>query len=266
MSYDEYVRQLNEMYDEIYHDGVCSSYEECKKDCKYSLNFFRARIGKNYGQNIPKILIVGKEPVFPRDYNGEKISFNVEEPCTMKDAGYNDHYLRTFYSVAKLLLDDSEMPNSYLKSDMAFEKYEELRHCFALTNYYKCVFTDDTKRSDKRTSEEMEKNCAEILLKEIETLKPDIVILQGKNHGTFWEQIQCEGIGQSQKVYVQYQKCTRSYNQGLYCAKLNEHKFYLIDSYHPTSHGIWANEKVFCAFNDILQKVRIEYANESTSH
>lgn len=265
MSYNEYERKLNEMYDEIYRGGVCSSYEECKSDCKYSLNFYRARIGKKYGQNIPKILIVGKEAVFPKDYNGEKVSFKVEELCTMKDAGYNDHYLRTFYSVAKLLLDDSEMPKSYLKSDMVMEKYEELRHCFAMTNYYKCVFTDDTKRSDKNTSEKMEKNCAEILLKEIEILKPDIVILQGKNHVTFWDKLEWEVVGTPQTTNIQCEKGTRSYNQGLYCAKLNEHKFYLIDSYHPTSHGIWANEKVFCAFNDILQKARSEYAIEKAS-
>ena len=110
-----------------------------------------------------------------------------------------------------------------------------------------------------------EASDGELAFPMIQRLKPDIVILQGKNHITFWDKLEWEVIGTPQSTNIQCEKGTRSYNQGLYCAKLNEHKFYLIDSYHPTSHGIWANEKVFCAFNDILQKARSEYANEKAS-
>lgn len=260
MNYDEYVSKLNEMYNEIYCNGICSSYEYCKKDCKYSLNFYRCRVGKDYGKNIPKILIVGKEPVFPKSYNNEKITYQVEEPCTMKDAGYNDHYLRTFYTVARLLLSDDKLPKSYRKDDMAFERYEELRHCFAMTNYYKCVFTDDPKRSGKETSEEMERNCADILTKEIDALKPNIVIIQGKGHPTFWDKkIKYDKDVIPLKATIKYDKKTCKYEQGLYPAETTTHKFHIIDAYHPTSHGIWQKEEVFNSFIKLLQEALLQY-------
>lgn len=263
MNYDEYVSKLNEMYNEIYCNGICSSYEYCKKDCKYSLNFYRCRVGKDYGKNIPKILIVGKEPVFPKSYNNEKIIYQVEEPYTMKDAGYNDHYLCTFYTVARLLLSDDKLPKSYLKDDMAFERYEKLRHCFAMTNYYKCVFTNDSKRSGKGTSKEMEQNCADILIKEIDTLKPDIVIIQGKNHPTFWGNIEYRLVNDVDSpvfTTVSYKNKTCQSEQGLYYAETSNHGFYVIDSYHPTQQGgFWKNTDIHKVFCDLLGKFLEKY-------
>lgn len=256
----DYIKELNEFYDNIYVNGVCPYYEECKTDCKYSLNFYRCRVGKDYGKDIPKILVVGKEPVFPNPYNGEEITYQVEEPCTMEGAGYNDHYLRTFYTVARLILSDDELPKSYLKNDMAFEKYENLRHCFAMTNYYKCVFTNDPKRSDKETSTEMERNCADILIKEIDMLKPDIVIMQGKGHPTFWDKkIKYNKDVIPLKATIKYDKKTCKYEQGLYPAETTAHKFHIIDAYHPTSHGIWQKEEVLNSFIKLLQEALLQY-------
>jgi hypothetical protein len=82
---------------------------------------------------------------------------------------------------------------------MSFEKYENLRHCFAMTNYYKCVFTNDITRSNKKTSDIMEKNCSEILIREISVLKPDIVIIQGKGHPTFWKEIKYLASNETRK-------------------------------------------------------------------
>ena len=251
---NDLIKELTEFYDEIYKDGICPSYHSCKRACEHSLNFYRGRIGEKYGRNIPKIFVVGQEPVFPKNYSGKEIVFNVEEPCTMSDAEYNDHYLRTFYTVAKLLLSEENIPKSYFIKDMADEKYEELRHSFFMTNYYKCVFTDDIKRSNKNPSTEMEKNCAGILIKEINKLKPDIVIIQGKNHKTFWKNISYKVVDGPVVDVVRYNESSKKYEQGLYIAETKSHCFYIIDSYHPTSHGIWTNEKVFATFNNLLNK------------
>ena len=253
MENTEYINKLNEMYEETYPNGVCLYYNKCKSKCKYSLNFYRCRVGKDYGKQKIKILVVGKEPVFPKNYTGEKITYQVDEPCTMNDAGYNNHYLRTFYTVARLLLCNDDLPKSFYKNDMSSEKYESLRHCFAMTNYYKCVFTDNTDRSNKETSEIMEKNCSEILKREISVLKPDIVIIQGKGHSTFWEKFNNKAIEQLFST-VKYEKKSCTYEQGLYSAEIDNHKFYIIDGYHPTSHGIWEKAEVFENFTILLQK------------
>lgn len=250
------IKLLTEFYDNFYFENECPYYNSCKTHCNFQLNFYRGRVGKNYGKGIPKILVIGKEPVFPKDYNGEKIKFEVKEPVTMAEAGYNDHYLRTFYTIAKLL-DVSDMPKSYLKNDIGQEKYEYLRHCFAFTNFYKCVFSDSIKHTDKDTSKIMEANCTEILIKEIEYLKPDIVIFQGKNHETFWEKkTKCEEI-EHKDIIVQSKSRKCNYNQGLYFVKSENHAFYVIDSYHPTSRGIWVNNDVHTYFLQLLEQARI---------
>ena len=258
MKHEHYINQLNEMYNEVYPNGVCLHYDKCKNECKYLLNFYRCRVGKDYGKQKIKILVVGKEPVFPKPYTGEKITYRVEEPCTMKDAGYNNHYLRTFYTVARLLMTNDEQPKSFYKNDMVAEKYENLRHCFAMTNYYKCVFTDDPGRSDKKTTKAMEKNCFEVLLKEISVLKPDVVILQGKGHATFWKKFNAQAMERFLTT-VKYEKKCSTYEQGVYPAEIENHKFYIVDAYHPTSHGIWEKAEVFDKFTVLLQKVSEQF-------
>ena len=256
---NNYTELLNKLYDEQYSGEKCTHYDECSKKCVYQLNFYRGRIGSNYGKGIPKIFIVGREPVFPKNYNGQKITYTVEEPCSLADAGYNSHYLRTFYTVAKLVLKDN-FPRSFNKNDMKL--FEDIRHCFFLTNFFKCVFTDDTGRSGKDVNDNMRKNCSKILLKEIEILKPDIIILQGKNYSGIWESINCDKEPLKEcSVTVQYPNKKATYNQALYSATLNGHKFCVIDSYHPTSHGIWATKEVFEGFTDLLQKA-LDFCNE----
>lgn len=81
----------------------------------------------------------------------------------MEEAGYNLHYLRIFYTVAQILLDSKDLPKGFSKEYMNQSIFEDLRHSFALTNYYKCVFSDDNKNSGVKHSETMEKivqkNC-----------------------------------------------------------------------------------------------------------
>ncbi len=230
-------------------DNKCPYYDECNKSmhCKNKLKFYRTRIGSNYDNEQIKIMVVGQEDV------GEGKEYSCCEPCTMEEAGYNPHYLRTFYTVAQILLDSKDLPKGFSKKHMSQSKFEDLRHSFALTNYYKCVFSDDNKNSGVKHSEIMEKYCSKNLLQEIEILKPDIVIIQGKqgkNHKSFWQQINWCEVENTKKNFLIENK---NYELGLYQAKINSKTFFIIDSYHPTSY-IWTKDEILEYFIQLLKK------------
>ena len=101
---------------QIYTDGFkCPHFEECSGSMEPNnkLKFYRTRIGSKYDEEQIKILVVGQEDV------GEGKKYTCCEPCTMEEAGYNPHYLKTFYSVAQILLDDKDLPKGYNKDDMS---------------------------------------------------------------------------------------------------------------------------------------------------
>ena len=226
-------------------DNKCPYFDKCSSSmsCKNKLKFYRTRIGSNYDNEPIKILVVGQEDV------GEGKQYSCCEPCTMEDAGYNPHYLRTFYTVAQILLDSKDLPKGFNKEHMSQGKLEDLQHSFALTNYYKCVFSDSNQNSDVHHSKTMEKHCSRHLLQEIEILKPDIVIIQGKNHKNFWEQIDyCEVPETIKRIPVG----NKEYDIGLYKATVNNNAFFVIDSYHPTSR-IWAKDEMLEHFIHVLK-------------
>lgn len=75
------------------------------------------------------------------------------------------------------------------------------------------------------------------MIKEIEMLKPDILIIQGKGHPTFWKQIDYNEVGETKRTFSINNK---NYELGLYETKINDKKTYIIDSCHPTARGnIW---------------------------
>ena len=227
---------------QIYTDSFkCPHFEECSGSMEPNnkLKFYRTRIGSNYDEEQIKILVVGQEDV------GEGKKYTCCEPCTMEEAGYNPHYLKTFYSVAHILLDDKDLPKGYNKDDMSQSKYENLRHSFSLTNYYKCVFSDSTNKSGVNHSKAMEKHCSEHLIKEIEMLKPDILILQGKGHPTFWNRIEYSEVEKTKRIFSIN---NNDYELGLYEAIINDKKTYIVDSYHPTARGnIWDKTSEYLA-------------------
>lgn len=232
----------------LYKDGICPHYDECNNSmpCKNKLKFYRTRVGSNYDNEQIKIMIVGQEDV------GKDKKYSCCEPCTMEEAGYNQHYLRTFYTVAHILLDSKNVPKGFEKKDMNYSKFEDLRHSFALTNYYKCVFSDDNKNTGVKHSKVMEKYCSQNLLFEIELLKPDIVIIQGKNHKNFWNSINWAEVDNTAKKFIISNK---KYEIGLYRAQISNKTFYIVDSYHPTAYGgIWKKHEVLEYFIQLLQK------------
>ena len=234
----------------LYNDNnKCPYYDECSNSmsCKNKLKFYRTRIGLNYDNAPIKILVVGQEDV------GEGKQYSCCEPCTMEDAGYNPHYLRTFYTVAQILLESKDLPESFSKKDMSQSKFEDLRHSFALTNYYKCAFSNNN-NSKVKHSPTMEKNCSKHLLQEIEILKPDIVIIQGRDHENFWNQINySEVVKITMKIPTKSQEGT--FEIGLYKATIKNNTFLVIDSYHPTS-WVWTNNEMIKYFIQLLKTAK----------
>lgn len=243
LSYNDLLTQ--KLYN---NNNKCPYFDECNNSmsCENKSRFYRTRIGSNYNNEPTRILVVGQEDV------GEGKQYSCCEPCTMEEAGYNPHYLRTFYSVAHILLND-ELPKDYSKQNMCYPQFEELRHSFALTNYYKCVFSDNAHNSNISHSKIMERNCSENLIKEIEILKPDILIMQGKNHKTFWNNINYEGVPNTLKTILINNK---NYEIGLYKTTINGKTTYIVDSYHPTSRGIWENEDMLKHFIMLLKTAK----------
>ena len=231
----------------LYPDGGCRYYPECCDSAtgENRLRFYRARIGSRYDDEPIKVLTVGQEDV------GSNNEYTCHEPCTMKEAGYNPHYLRTFYTVAHILLDENEWPKDYTQ-DVRQPRFDELRHRFAMTNYYKCVFSNSDKRTGVCHSKPMKQHGGEHLISEISLLKPDIVIMQGKDHPYFWESIPYSGICHS-KISIDH----KAYDLGLYeTSGLINKPVYIIDSYHPTSHGIWVQTAVLTYFKQLLAKAK----------
>lgn len=231
-------------------ENECPHYNECAEsmNCENKLKFYRTRIGSNYDNEQIKILVVGQEDV------GKAKEYTCCEPVTMEEAGYNPHYLRTFYSVAHILMDSKDLPKDFSKEAMSKNIYENLRHRFALTNYYKCVFSDNSNNSKVEHSKTMEQNCSRQLLAEIEMLKPDILIIQGKNHKTFWSNINYEEVPNTKKViHIN----NRNYEIGLYKTTINSKITYIVDSYHPTARGgIWTNKDVLAHFITLLETAK----------
>lgn len=230
-------------------ENKCPYYDECSNSmsCKNKLKFYRTRIGSNYDNEPIKIMVVGQE-----DVGGAK-EYTCCEPCTMEEAGYNPHYLRTFYSVAQILLNDNDSPEGFSKKHMSQSKFEDLRHSFALTNYYKCVFSDDNKNSGVKHSKIMEKYCSKNLLCEIDMLKPDIVIVQGKDHENFWNHINYSTVLTITINIPTKNKENNTFEIGLYKATINNNTFFVIDSYHP-SHWVWKKDEMLEYFIKLLKK------------
>ncbi len=208
------------------------------------LKCYKARVGECYEKEKLKILFVGREPVCSNECDRE---FLIEPPCSLKEAN-NFHWVRTFYTAANLLLESSDLPKDYSKETMCNPKYEELKNRFAFTNYYKCVFSENNKNSGKKVSRAMHENCCRILCEEIKVLKPNLVVFQGKYT---WKGIEYKEIKE-----ICAEQGEKRYCQGLYECRIGDFSFHALETYHPTSHGIWTNEAVQKNFKILLNEAK----------
>ena len=182
-------------------------------------------------------MFVGKEGA-----NDQDGPFTINEPGDLNDVRDNNiHYFGTIYTAAYLL--SGEKPSCETINKLSLMNYNKYRHNFCLTNYFKCAFKKEEqegKYHDIGTNLQMKKNCAKILLKEINILKPDIIVFQGKfSHASFYNKK--EGLA-SKYDYVEEEyfkndelKCNISVS--FYKRREDQSMFCVIWSYHPCAHG-----------------------------
>ena len=221
---EDYVKVLNEMYDNFYKNGCnYNSCSNCMHESPVNIKFdYAAKVGEDYGQvGAYKVLVVGKE--------SKNQHVTVEKPADDISKSPNTHYRGTIYTLALLLT--NEVPESTSVNDL--RKYNDLLKQFCLTNYFKCAFREyDKSKINEPTvrglpaNRFMKDTCYKLLLREIEILEPDIVIMQGKfTSKLLWDALEKEGY-----------KCKYGENTpiSLYRYTLNGHSFYVLWSYHPT--------------------------------
>lgn len=234
----DYQQALLNVYRSHYPNGICKNFEKCSKGMPlYGHRCSIALLGCAYGNNgNPKIMFVGKEGV--SDCGGATAS-SLYEPIAIENASPDNwHFICTIYTAALLLSKTDQLS----EEEISFDKmrlFSELRHDFCLTNYYKCAFKT-AEQADKhhnvRTSKEMQKHCAKILIDEVQAIRPDIIVMQGKDyHSSFWNRNGllsfsnvCWEIKPEKSVNISVTKYVRSSDQSI---------FYVLWSYHPCAHG-----------------------------
>lgn len=249
-----YESALNGAYEKHYtaDDGKCKHFAECKKGQSLCDGLFcnRAKIGKYYGNvKYPKILVVGKEPVTENT--------TITRTATLEEAD-NPHYRRTLYTLAAIL---EEEPSGDSYNEL--EKYTELLDYFCLTNYFKCSFTEVVEESglrkaktnsNKTTSKAMCENCWNILIDEINALKPEIIIIQGTSYSDdFWKQIKSlygESSLPKGDYKMDYEELTK-HNNGP-----NGQPLYIAWAYHPTARATYAWNKRLDNLRCVLKKLK----------
>ena len=226
----------NALYNEkIYENGTCPHLSECNtKQLTDGHTCYRAKIGKEYETAKTKILFVGKEA----PEGGESIS----SPIRVRDARHdNRHYFGLYYTALLILTDI--IPKD-TKQD-TLKEYEGLEEQYCLTNYFKCAFKKKDERNiihGVKTNSKMKRYCPALLVKEIDHLRPDIVVIQGKFTGEyFWGQEKGElnkVIKDGQCIYP-----TDSNDSGITLCRYNyldnQKPMYILWGFHPASSDFY---------------------------
>ena len=229
-----FEKELKAIYDELFDKcktcNACNTDELIKKSEKHYLYSYAAKVGSNYDNSPLKILVIGQE----QPKNRESVF------SSPSDTAANPHWERTLLTIAKCLkYDDNNTLNS-LEESKDMTKLYKLTTDFAFTNIYKCAFSKDGNWSGSSVihNNNMAKECSKLFLKELDILKPDLIIKQGK-----WNSDEIEkGINKNdnKKIYK-----NKDINISLY--KYNyfpDKPLYVIYSYHPTCRNPnWHNHK-----------------------
>lgn len=214
----KYEDELCKMYESTYESNC--NYESCSRGmCIAAQNIkfdYATKIGEHYGvDRVPKVLVVGKESIVAHT--------TIEQPVDNIFDAPNSHYRGTLYTLALVLTES--FPRSTAIQDL--KDYNYLLKQFCLTNYFKCAFRQGDSVRDIPVNNYMENSCYKLLMREIEILKPDIVIVQGKfTSKPFWNALEQGG---SECIYGADSPIS------LYRYSVNGHSLCVLWGYHPAS-------------------------------
>ena len=230
--------QLTAMYQSYYTDnGKCRYFAECQKElhdstCKFCSD--KIMIGAEYGKSgIPKILCVGLEGVKGEENLSEnRIVKGILEPSL---TAANNHYLGVRYVLSYLLgeFTHTPKPQSCSAAELVRDSYTDHLKCYALSNCYKCAFGSGGKRSGLQHTEAMKVHCQDILFDEINTLRPDVVVIQfvSNKPAKFWKNIQTQ-FGINHKAILLKGDGIHNNTSAYQCAYDDGQTFYLVWTYH----------------------------------
>ncbi len=233
----DYRHRLDEVYQKYYGKAGCHCQDECHgaEEWSHGCRFYKAKLGAHYGEQYPgqvnpiRLMFVGKESTD----EGCLLSSDIGETSSVLGVPNNNyHYFGTIYTAVRVLT--SDMPDSPNRLDL--QKYNAIHHYFCLTNYFKCSFKNTIRNSWVKANRAMKKNCPGVLLSEIDALRPNILIIQGKFTGsTFWKGLEKKSMLMPQEVYESGKGISATeyhYSDGT--------PFYVIWSYHPCAPGrLW---------------------------
>lgn len=266
------INELNKMYDSEFYtsrNGYCKYYDECKKGINAINKFYsdRVKIGEKYGINndFPKILFVGLEGVHSSDICNQKINeidINSDGSKPSLSAS-NNHYRGVRYVNSYILsgLKNNTKPkDAKIETLNAPEYIDYLKH-ICLSNIYKCAFSE--KKSGLPHSAGMKCHCEEILLREIEILKPDLLVIQIVSNlpNNFWKEMQ-KRFGEDEVKLIK--SSDRKDNTSVYKMTYSDGKtFYCLWTYHGNGRpckngkgGVFVNNKKYITvkLNPVLDK------------
>lgn len=231
--YDELSDELSKMYSEKYFccNGVCKFYSECsKKQNLENISFRqdRVKLGKNYGNGVPRILFVGIEGLHygSTDLDSNLIVNRISNPAG-KEA-VNPHYNGVKYILGYLLASEHNNTNKVGKNICS--EYDKYTDRFALTNFYKCAFPKQKKQvSGLPHKKAMQQYCQQILIDEIKILEPEIIIIQAANWPkNLWDNLRREFNFDDESIYGDWDKDRIA----LYRSSQSKNSVFLLSTYH----------------------------------
>lgn len=199
---------------------------------------------EEYFNNDKRILIVGQERSGKPLHNPEIIT----EPIYIWN---NIHWRATLFTSIKFNMDISIDDMLYMENNVEKKKenerlivYENLKFDFAFTNYYKCGFSKNGEHKSGKNihTKEIKENCYYCFIKEIDYLKPNVIVIQGHfMPDKLFEDLEIINKYENVDVYLwrnknayvittyhpAYQKCNWfKYRKSLYNV-IDKYKFYL---------------------------------------
>lgn len=249
--YEEFFSQTDENG-----RSVCPCLQNClgsRSLGEHSINSDLAlRIGDRYGEDmiVPKVLFIGKESVVCHNKVGKTSS---------SPSDNNPHYRCTLLTIAYLIEALHGDDTKIAALNAAVEKHDpdgitidrllrDYSDSFALTNFYKCAFKGSAKRSGIKNTAAQNKNCVGLLLKEIECIRPRIMIKQTTAGSRQFEEA-LQSIAEKdpgarfcgKPLYEAQGNRISAYKYALRpsagSARVFPDTFYVVYTYHPCARG-----------------------------
>jgi len=224
------------------YNGTCECFLSCSENMPNAsgINCCKLKLGENYGKDIPKIMFVGKEGISPNP--------DISNPSKITEVHNNNfHYFGTIHTLSYILkkISGDEFLDRDRINGESLRRFDDLGANMCLTNYFKCAFRKEKSNNhDVTVNDRMKENCPAILAKEIEILKPDILIMQGKfSSAHFWGRRKGKLLDicdfDSELISL-HRPGEGRISADRYVYKSTGAPLYIIWGYHPCAHGgLW---------------------------